>query len=120
MSFILDILSVVFLISGTFFLIVGSIGVIRLPDFYSRTHATGKSDTLGLLLVLTGLALYEWEILESIKLLLIAVFVGIANPTAMHALARAAYQLGLKPWFRDAQSHTIDPKSLSERPEKSS
>jgi multicomponent Na+:H+ antiporter subunit G len=106
MNPLLDVLSIVFLIGGAFFFIVGSIGVVRLPDFYSRTHATGKSDTLGLLLLLTGLAIYEWEILESIKLLLIAVFVGIANPTATHALARAAYQLGLKPWFRDAEGHT--------------
>jgi len=106
MNPLLNVLSIIFLIGGAFFLIVGSIGVVRLPDFYSRTHATGKSDTLGLLLVLTGLAFYEWEILESIKLLLIAVFVGIANPTATHALARAAYHLGLKPWFRDAKDYT--------------
>ena len=108
MTLLLDILVVFFLLSGVFLVIVGSIGVVRLPDFYSRTHATGKCDTLGLLLVLTGLALFEWQFLESVKLLLIGVFVGIANPTATHALARIAYRLGLRPWFRGVNERTRD------------
>jgi multicomponent Na+:H+ antiporter subunit G len=85
--------------AGAFFLLVGSIGVVRLPDFYARTHATTKSDTLGIMLVLGGLAVYEGLTENSLKLLIAIVFVALANPVGSHALARAAFRYGLKPWF---------------------
>lgn len=78
-------------------MLIGSIGVVRFPDFFTRTHASGKCDTLGLALVLLGLAIHEGGTLNTVKLILIAVFIGIANPTATHALARAAFKLGIKP-----------------------
>jgi multicomponent Na+:H+ antiporter subunit G len=96
---VFDWLAIFFILGGVFFLMVGSIGLIRLPDFYSRSHATGKSDTLGIMLVIFGLILYEGLTLNSAKLLIILVFVGLTNPTATHALARAAFQFGLKPRF---------------------
>ncbi|MDO8723130.1 MAG: monovalent cation/H(+) antiporter subunit G, partial [Syntrophales bacterium] len=81
---------------GLFFLTAGTIGFLRFPDFYSRIHATGKSDTLGAVLSLAGLALYNLHqgltlagILLSIKIMLIAVFWFLANPTAAHALSRS-------------------------------
>ena len=85
---------------GCFFIIVASIGLIRFPDFYSRMHPAGKSDTLGQFFVLSGLIVYEGFSLVSIKLLLIIIFLFIANPTATHALGNAAYLAGLKPWKR--------------------
>jgi len=92
------------LAAGSFFLLVGSIGLIRFPDFYSRCHATGKSDTLGVMLVIFGLVLIEGLTLNSAKLLLILAFVGLTNPAATHALAQAAFRFGLKPWFRKPPS----------------
>ena len=92
--------TVIFVIAGIFFLLVGSIGTVRLPDFYSRTHATSKSDTLGLLLIITGLIIYEGFHINSLKLLLILLFIALANPIGAHALARAAYEANLKPIFR--------------------
>jgi multicomponent Na+:H+ antiporter subunit G len=92
-----DIIGSVFLLVGALFVLIGSVGIIRFPDFYSRVHAVGKSDTLGLALVLIGLAIHEGGTLNTVKLILIAVFIAIANPTATHAIARAAYRLGLKP-----------------------
>lgn len=86
---------------GTFFMLMGSIGIIRLPDFFSRTHATGKTDTLGIMLVLSGLAVYEGFTLNSAKLLVVILFVAFVNPVSVHALAKAAMEFGLKPWFRD-------------------
>jgi multicomponent Na+:H+ antiporter subunit G len=86
--------------AGAFFLLIGSVGLIRLPDFYSRAHATGKSDTLGIILVTLGLVIHEGPTLNSAKILLILAFVGLTNPTATHALTRAAFRFGLKPWFR--------------------
>jgi multicomponent Na+:H+ antiporter subunit G len=101
MSELREILALPFLFAGAFFLLVGSIGIIRLPDFFTRTHATSKSDTLGIMLVLGGLAIYEGLTLNSAKLLLAIVFVALANPVGSHALARAALRFGLKPQLRD-------------------
>ncbi len=92
-----DWLSLVLLIFGAFLMLGGSIGMIRLPDFYSRTHATGKTDTFGIILVLTGLAVHEGPTLSSVKLVIAILFVAVVNPTAVHALADAALRVGLKP-----------------------
>lgn len=92
-----SILSSIFLLTGAFFFIVGSIGLNRLPDVYTRLHATTKCDTLGQALVLLGVIFYEGATFTSVKVLLIAIFVLIANPTAAHALAKGAYMYGVKP-----------------------
>lgn len=105
MSDIQIILTIVFVIAGIFFLLVGSIGIVRLPGFYNRTHSTSKSDTLGLLLVITGLIIYEGWHLNSIKLFLILLFIALTNPIGSHALARAAYETGLKPWFKEEKKY---------------
>jgi multicomponent Na+:H+ antiporter subunit G len=97
---IADILGISAVTGGAFFLLVGSIGLIRLPDFYSRNHATGKSDTLGIMLVLLGLILIEGVSLNSAKLLIVLIFVFITNPTGTHAITNAAFNYGLKPWFK--------------------
>ncbi|MBU1149739.1 MAG: monovalent cation/H(+) antiporter subunit G [Pseudomonadota bacterium] len=97
---ITDILAGTAMIGGAFFLLVGSIGLIRLPDFYSRNHATGKSDTLGIMLVIFGLMLIEGFSLNSAKLFFALIFVFLTNPTGTHALTNAALLSGLKPWFR--------------------
>ena len=92
------IIAIIFMVGGVFFLTVSSLGLLRFPDFYSRTHAVGKSETLGTMLVIIGLAIYNgWE-LSTFKVLFIVIFVLIANPTATHAIARAALRTGLQPW----------------------
>lgn len=91
---------VVLLIGGAFFLAVGSLGVVRFPDFFSRMHAAGKCDTLGVILSMGGLIMYHGWALDSFKLFLILLFIGLANPTATHAMARAAIHSGLKPWVK--------------------
>lgn len=88
----------VFLAAGCFFIVVSAIGIVRFPDFYSRMHPAGKSDTLGQAMVLLGLMVYEGFTLVSVKLLLILIFIFIVNPTATHALAKAAYIAGVMPW----------------------
>ncbi len=88
----------VFLAIGCFFMVVSSIGIIRFPDFYSRMHPAGKSDTFGQAMILIGLMIYEGFSLVSVKLFFIIIFIFVANPTATHALAKAAYTAGVKPW----------------------
>jgi multicomponent Na+:H+ antiporter subunit G len=97
------IITTVLLVLGLLFILLGVVGILRLPDFYTRLHAMGKCDTLGVALVLIALAVYAGWSLSSAKLLLISVFIGLANSTATHALGRAALKSGLKPWSRDEE-----------------
>ena len=85
---------------GLFFMAVTAIGLIRLPDFYARTHAVSKTDTAGIGLLLFGLALHEGATLVSLKIVLCLLFIVIANPVAAHVLARSALQVGIMPWTR--------------------
>ena len=102
---ILSILSAVLIALGLFFFLVGTVGILRLPDFYTRLHAAGKCDSLASVLVIVGVALYNLQpftvanVLVSIKLLLIAAFIFVASPTATHAITEAALVLGVKPWM---------------------
>ncbi len=97
MAMITDILSWMLLLGGGFFLIVGGIGLLRLPDFYTRLHAAGITDTLGAGLILLGLMVQAGPTLVTIKLILIGVFLFFTSPTATHAVANAAFVAGLKP-----------------------
>jgi multicomponent Na+:H+ antiporter subunit G len=92
------VLAVLLIVAGVFFLAVSAVGLLRLPDFYSRLHAIGKSETLGAILVLAGLAIYNGLELSTLKILFILLFVLIANPTATHAVSQTALHSGLQPW----------------------
>jgi len=88
---------------GIFFILVGSIGLLRFPDFYTRLHATGKCDTLGGGFVILGAMIYHFfqypeTLLVPAKLAFLVFFIFIANPTATHAIMKAAYKTGVKPW----------------------
>jgi len=91
-------ISIILMVVGFFFLLTAVVGVLRMPDFFSRLHAVGKCDTLGVGLILGGLVVHEGVSFTSAKILLILIFVSLANPTATHALGRAALRAGLKPW----------------------
>ena len=101
----MNILVVLLLVGGAVFLGVSCLGLIRLPDFYSRAHAVGKAETLGSMLMLAGLALYNGVSLSSLKLLLILLIIAVTNPTATHAIARAAIRSGLKIWRPRERRH---------------
>ena len=94
---IIDILSWICLLAGGALGIVGGIGIHRFPDFYSRLHAAGITDTLCATLVLLGLGLQAGWSLAAFKLALIFVFLFFTSPTASHALANAALHSGLQP-----------------------
>lgn len=82
---------------GTFFFLTGTIGVLRMPDVYTRLHAAAKGDSLGTGLWLLGLALLSGSTTVAIKLILLTVFVWVTSPTAAHCMARAAYRTGIRP-----------------------
>jgi len=98
---IFNLLAIVFLAGGLFFFLSATVGLLRFPDFYTRLHATGKGDTLAVLLSLIGLAIYEGFSLVSLKIIFIAVFMFLAQPTATHAISRAGLKSGLKPWTKE-------------------
>ena len=87
----------VFVVVGSLFLIIGAIGILRLPDFYSRIHPAGITDTMGAWLVLVGLMFASDSWLVTIKLVMLLLFLAITSPLAGHALAKAAYLRGLRP-----------------------
>ena len=79
---------------------ISGLGIVRLPDFYSRLHAAGIGDTLAVWLILGGLMLKSGLTLVTVKLLFIVFFLIFTSPTSTHALVKAAYRHGLKPWTR--------------------
>ena len=97
------------MIGGLFFMAVAALGLIRLPDFFSRAHAVSKAETLGIVLALLGLAIYDGGSLVSLKLGLALVFVFLANPVAAHLLTRAAVRSGVMPWMRQEDKSSDPP-----------
>ncbi len=97
----IDAIAVVLLVGGTAFLLLSAIGLLRLPDFYSRTHAVAKAETLGILLVVAGLLVLHRFGPGSIQLALVAVFAFMVNPVATHALSRGAARDRLPQWTEE-------------------
>lgn len=91
---------------GVFFFAIGTIGILRLPDFYSRLHAAGKCDALAMTLTVSAVALYNLQDLSfgstlvSWKIIAIVFFVFMASPTATHAITKAAIIVGVEPWLK--------------------
>ena len=97
MPSILDLLAGACLLGGAAFLVIGAIGLVRLPDFFTRIHATGVIDTMGAGLALIGLIIVAGWTLPAVKLVLILGFMLLTGPTATHALAKAALHGRLDP-----------------------
>ena len=101
---ILNLVSSVFILVGSLSIIVGLLGVSRMPDFFTRLHAASIIDTLGAMLILFGLIMHHGISIVSVKLFLILVFILITTPTAAHALAKSALHGNLKPVTDDDYS----------------
>jgi multicomponent Na+:H+ antiporter subunit G len=92
------------LVCGLIFFTGGAVGILRFPDFYSRLHPAGKLDTGGSLLMLGALAVFNLHelglenILVSLKIVLIVVFIFLSSPTAIHGIVDAGVRAGLSPW----------------------
>ncbi|MCS7119502.1 MAG: monovalent cation/H(+) antiporter subunit G [Archaeoglobaceae archaeon] len=99
----LNLISATMILSGIFFMFLGVIGLIKLPDFYTRMHAIGKCDTMGQFLIILGFAVYEGLSFISIKLLLISVFYLFSMPAATHAIVKAAFYGGERVWKKGDQ-----------------
>lgn len=97
MELLFDIVSGVLLAAGSVFVLIGTLGLLRLPDFYTRLHAAGITDTLGVELMLLGMMIQAGFTLITVKLIIVSLLIFFTSPTATHAVANAARVMGLKP-----------------------
>jgi multicomponent Na+:H+ antiporter subunit G len=112
LQFVLVSVSAVLLVSGSVFSIIGGIGICRLPDFFSRMHGAGITDTLGAGLILAGLMVQAGVSLVTFKLVVILFFLLVTSPSSCHALARSALAQGLKPEL-DGPTSNADGNAIS-------
>jgi len=110
MDIIVNMSSALCLLLGSFLCLSGGVGLIRFPDFYTRMHAVGVTDTLGAGMILIGLMLQNPEGLVELKLLLILVMTLFISPVASHALAKAAFRNDLLP-LTDRKENKGGPES---------
>ncbi len=109
MALIVDALSWACLLAGGFLGISGGVGILRFPDFFTRLHAAGVTDTLCTALILLGLMMQAGWGLVAVKLVFIILFLLLTSPTATHALARAALHGGLKPLLHGQENDSSKP-----------
>jgi multicomponent Na+:H+ antiporter subunit G len=106
MNTLLDLLSWISLIAGSVFIIIGTIGLIRFPDFFTRLHAASIVDTLGCIFIMFGLMLQAGLSIVTVKLFLVVVFILLTTPAAAHALAKAALHGEVKPLLHHSGDET--------------
>jgi multicomponent Na+:H+ antiporter subunit G len=97
----MSVLGMVFMIAGLFFMLVAAVGMIRLPDVYTRSHAAGLTDSVGALLLLIGLALYQGFSANLVRVLIVLALLYLLNPVITHATVRAALRAGIEPWRKE-------------------
>jgi multicomponent Na+:H+ antiporter subunit G len=110
MALFADVVSWICLLAGVAFALIGGLGVLRLPDVFTRMHGAGMIDTLGLGLILVGLMVQAGPTLVTVKLFLIIVFVLYTSPTTTHALARACLYGGVRPLLDEPADERADLK----------
>ena len=92
----MTVLAIGLIVIGLFFLVVGSIGMLRLPNVFARAHALSVTDSLGAVFVLAGLAVYQGFTMSSLKILVVLGLVYLLNPVIAHATLRAAHRAGVR------------------------
>lgn len=102
----INMLSIVLAATGALFFFAGTLGLLRLPDFYSRVHAVTKCDTVGAGAILLALAIQVAPHPEALKIVLLLLLVLLSSPTSGHALARAAHDAGLESWSASSREES--------------
>jgi multicomponent Na+:H+ antiporter subunit G len=103
-----EIASWLFIVAGSAGLVISAVGLLRLPDFYTRLHAGGVTDTFGAELLIIGMAIQAGFTLLTVKLVIIGLFLFFTGPTATHATANAAWVAGLKPRLAELPDERSD------------
>lgn len=97
LALIIEVISWILIVSGSIFVVIGAVGTLRFPDFWSRLHAASITDSAGMILLVAGMCLQAGPTLITVKLLIIGLFLFITGPTSTHAVANAALVTGLRP-----------------------
>ena len=117
MDMLVLVLSGLSLAIGVIALLIGSLGLIKLPDVYCRIHAVGMIDTAGASFIILGMIIHQGSSLVSFKLALIGVFLFFTSPIATHAVAQVAHKMGVKPFGRNlvkvAPTNKLNAKKLN-------
>ena len=116
-----EIISLVLVFTGVFFILVAGIGMVRMPDIFLRMSAATKAATLGLGLILVGTAVYFWELNIAARAIATVVFVLLTAPVSAHMIARAAYSDGVELWDKTQVDqlkgrYTTDQETLTSYP----
>jgi multicomponent Na+:H+ antiporter subunit G len=111
MSTLIDVASWTLLLAGGAFCIIGALGLVRMPDFFTRMHAASVTDTLGAGLMLLGLMLQAGFTLVTVKLIVLGLLIFFTSPTSTHALAQAALARGLRPLLAQPEQEDVSSKS---------
>jgi multicomponent Na+:H+ antiporter subunit G len=98
MAIALDALSWIAILAGLFFMLVGAIGILRMPDVFTRLHAAGMTDTMGAGFLILGMCLQAGLGLVLVRLIFVYAFLLFTSPISTHALARAALASGVEPY----------------------
>ncbi len=113
MVFSLETLAGLFFFLGIVSVVIGALGLIRLPDVYSRIHAAGIIDTAGVTFFILGMICLSGWSLVTVKLVLIGVFLFFTSPISGHAIAKVALECGIKPLGRDLTSKSVQTAAAS-------
>lgn len=105
-SDLLDYLAYGFLAVGSLFIVIGGIGVLRMPDIFTRMHASSITETTGSLFILAGLMLFSGASLPTIKLAAIALFLLFTSPVSSYALVNTALLAKVSPRLAKPTSET--------------
>lgn len=107
----------VLIVSGSFFLVTGAVGLIRMPDVYTRMHAVSVMETLGATLLILGLMVQAGPTLVALKLLFVLALLFFFSPVASHALAQAALHAGIEPILaEDRSTRDVPPAPAKDAP----
>ena len=118
MNIVLRVIIDLFIVGGCFFAFAGAVGIVRMPDTFSRMQSSTNITTLGVLLTLVGAFLYFLLVMHSwgsaAKVVVIGVLTVVANPVGGHAVARAAYRIGVRPKRELVVDDLADPEACVE------
>ena len=113
MDIVITISSGFFILVGSFLCVSGGIGLLRFPDFYTRMHAVGVTDTLGAGMILVGLMILSTDFLVFAKLVMVLLFTLLIGPTTSHVLAKAAFHNGVIPKNTNNHSQNKEKENTS-------
>ena len=110
-----EVVFAILMLGGVTFVLLAAIGTVRMPDVYLRMQAASKAVTLGMLLMMTAVAVHFGTVSVAIRVLLIVAFLYLTAPIGAHIIGRAAYRSGIKPWHGGAGTDGQEEDELARR-----